>query len=680
MNAQDVEGRKTSPRQAMEQGLKSGQAFQPLTANEVRNLKEIIILKGEQQTNMESAYPSVRMQVETSPRRKDSSDNIKPTKLTEPTTFTKNQSLRNVPKPAAGEQIIPKVVFPSEDTYLASVDPLDEMCSPTLLSDVGNNLFISYFLHALEIERLLFINQRLVTEAITMENDIDADQKRIVQLGVKNKELMLEIAELKNQSVNFESTPSAATSKRNGYMEYAISKEVDVTTSELSKSEISTLKAKIGSLEDTIKILLEEKEEREQEVVAILKSREEEIQTLSLLLQQKQEPLSAKIMTVSNSNSASDLTNTHLKNLEYVPKVDSKHGQNLSPKNNNVESEEVCKIEQPLKKSQLLEQMVTNIVKESDSIARESSSLEALFTSNNNPVNYSSKLQKTDNCFLYRPTKTTKQRNPQVLNDYPLERVNFSSNVVSTHKDSFYRQQGEMKFAQDVKVLINKARSIAKPSTLNYNLHGSSTYVSHNTHMTPIQKYMDLRYRHPSISRNESSLISKTQLQQNLSLTEATNSFSESRPLSSAHKLISETSKNYMESFDKFRAQDSLLLNSKKRGEIKIPTDSSKPPDYKSWKAERGLQLTDAHHGSTLNVLHNLISPIVYSRQTTPIIPSFAKNISAGVSRESSESKYRHGSSSNVRDASSSKNLGHSGRKQKPLYLTPSEWRPSGGH
>jgi len=39
--------------------------------------------------------------------------------------------------------------------------------------DFGTNVFISYFLHAIEIERLIQLNKNQISEAEEMEDEID---------------------------------------------------------------------------------------------------------------------------------------------------------------------------------------------------------------------------------------------------------------------------------------------------------------------------------------------------------------------------------------------------------------------------------------------------------------------------------------------------------------------------
>jgi hypothetical protein len=55
-------------------------------------------------------------------------------------------------------------------------------------SDIGSNLFITYFLHALEMERLISLNKELVDESREMEGEIEGAQTVIIQA---NKEIGL---------------------------------------------------------------------------------------------------------------------------------------------------------------------------------------------------------------------------------------------------------------------------------------------------------------------------------------------------------------------------------------------------------------------------------------------------------------------------------------------------------
>lgn len=55
-------------------------------------------------------------------------------------------------------------------------------------SDIGSNLFITYFLHALEMERLISLNKELVDESREMEGEIEGAQTAIIQA---NKEIGL---------------------------------------------------------------------------------------------------------------------------------------------------------------------------------------------------------------------------------------------------------------------------------------------------------------------------------------------------------------------------------------------------------------------------------------------------------------------------------------------------------
>lgn len=69
--------------------------------------------------------------------------------------------------------------------------------------DVGTNVFITYFLHAAEIERLIVINKEQLEEAIEMENEIEQMESAYLKV---NEALVKANTELSKQREEFEST------------------------------------------------------------------------------------------------------------------------------------------------------------------------------------------------------------------------------------------------------------------------------------------------------------------------------------------------------------------------------------------------------------------------------------------------------------------------------------------
>jgi hypothetical protein len=64
--------------------------------------------------------------------------------------------------------------------------------------DLGTNVFITYFLHAVEVERLILINKEQLEEAIEMEKEIETLQNQTDSLKVQNKEKQDEVSSLKS--------------------------------------------------------------------------------------------------------------------------------------------------------------------------------------------------------------------------------------------------------------------------------------------------------------------------------------------------------------------------------------------------------------------------------------------------------------------------------------------------
>jgi len=154
-------------------------------------------------------------------------------------------------------------------------------------TDTSGGVLVTYFLHALEIERLLQVNRSITHEASQLEKDLASCEHRQAQLqhqaGLRSAqfEAARREAEEKDQVI-FELSEKVKELEELLHTETCRPQSLGFSTAQENHrdKELQSLRRKNFELEAFVKSILEERDQREQELVGLLKSREEEIQTL----------------------------------------------------------------------------------------------------------------------------------------------------------------------------------------------------------------------------------------------------------------------------------------------------------------------------------------------------------------------------------------------------------------
>ena len=154
-------------------------------------------------------------------------------------------------------------------------------------TESGGGVLVTYFLHAVEIERLLQVNRTITLEASQLERELSHSEHRLADLehqaGLRSAQFgeVLREAEEKDQVI-FELSEKVKeleellrdASRRPQSFSYSSAANTQ------KDKELQSLRRKTFELEAFVRRLAEERDQREQDLVGLLKSREEDIQRL----------------------------------------------------------------------------------------------------------------------------------------------------------------------------------------------------------------------------------------------------------------------------------------------------------------------------------------------------------------------------------------------------------------
>ena len=169
--------------------------FEPMTINQVHKLGGTA--KDEQKKGGQNASQGTLISLGVSP---DSQPGVR-NSTNQKKTGNGGKSVHGEPADNRRMQFEDNRSLRSEAKHRGSLVAADNLSDIPDAVDVGTNVFITYFLHAAEIERLIVINKDQLEEAIEMENEIE----QMEGAYVKASEAVTKAnAELVNQRAEYE--------------------------------------------------------------------------------------------------------------------------------------------------------------------------------------------------------------------------------------------------------------------------------------------------------------------------------------------------------------------------------------------------------------------------------------------------------------------------------------------
>jgi uncharacterized phage infection (PIP) family protein YhgE len=141
--------------------------------------------------------------------------------------------------------------------------------------DLGTNVFISYFLHALEIERLVLVNKDQHAEALEMDKEIECLEETIRQLSQNSDKKLNEVEQVAQLTIQLRESQNAKK-----YLEEQKKESENLLTEELKE-----IRGKLTRLENKHKNELQNLREDSDP------STKKEIEKMSNQLQQKTKEL-----------------------------------------------------------------------------------------------------------------------------------------------------------------------------------------------------------------------------------------------------------------------------------------------------------------------------------------------------------------------------------------------------
>jgi hypothetical protein len=151
--------------------------------------------------------------------------------------------------------------------------------------DLGTNVFISYFLHALEIERLVLVNKDQHAEALEMDKEIECLEETIRQLSQNSDKKLNEVEQVAQLTIKLSESQNAKK-----YLEEQKKESENLLTEELKE-----IRGKLTRLENKHKLDLQTLRNESDLTIA----NEKEVKTKELL--QKDRELNDLITEIKQS-------------------------------------------------------------------------------------------------------------------------------------------------------------------------------------------------------------------------------------------------------------------------------------------------------------------------------------------------------------------------------------------